>query len=167
MPGVFHMRHTGLPENKFIKGQPEKGVDLAEDLTRICAMVGGENIAAVFVEPTAGSFGVLPPPKGYLDRLRAICDQHGILLVFDEVITGWGRMGAAFGAQKFNVTPDLLTMAKAVTNAAQPLGAVASTSLQQFSRASRGVNASMAARRALVLISPTGPRGRVDTTPDL
>jgi beta-alanine--pyruvate transaminase len=125
LPGVFHMRHTALPENKFVRGQPEKGADLAEDLARICNMVGGENIAAVFVEPTAGSFGCLPPPIGYLNRLREICDQHGILLVFDEVITGWGRMGAAFGAQKFGVTPDLLTMAKAVTNGSQPLGAVA------------------------------------------
>jgi beta-alanine--pyruvate transaminase len=124
LPGVFHMRHTGLPQNKFVRGQPEEGADLAEDLARICAMVGGENIAAVFVEPTAGSFGCLPPPKGYLNRLRQICDQHGILLVFDEVITGWGRMGAAFGAQAFGVTPDLLTMAKAITNASQPLGAV-------------------------------------------
>ena len=124
LPGVFHMRHTALPQNKFVRGQPEEGADLADDLARICAMVGGENIAAVFVEPTAGSFGCLPPPKGYLNRLRKICDQHGILLVFDEVITGWGRMGAAFGAQAFDVTPDLLTMAKAITNASQPLGAV-------------------------------------------
>lgn len=125
MPGVHFMRHTALPENKFVRGQPETGADLAEDLQRICAMVGGDNIAAVFVEPTAGSFGCLPPPKGYLDRIRAICDQHGILLVFDEVITGWGRMGANFGAQAFGVTPDLMTMAKAITNGAQPLGAVA------------------------------------------
>jgi beta-alanine--pyruvate transaminase len=125
LPGVYHMRHTAIPENRFSRGQPEKGADLAEDLQRICGLVGGDNIAAVFVEPTAGSFGCLPPPKGYLDRLREICDQHGILLVFDEVITGWGRMGAAFGAQAFNVTPDLLTMAKAITNGAQPLGAVA------------------------------------------
>jgi beta-alanine--pyruvate transaminase len=125
MAGVYHMRHTALPENKFVRGQPEKGAELAEDLLRICNLVGGENIAAVFVEPAAGSFGCLPPPKGYLNRLREICDQQGILLVFDEVITGWGRMGAAFGAQKFGVTPDILTMAKAVTNAAQPLGAVA------------------------------------------
>jgi beta-alanine--pyruvate transaminase len=125
LPGVYHMRHTGLPQNKFVRGQPEHGADLAEDLARICGLVGAENIAAVFVEPAAGSFGCLPPPKGYLNRLREICDQHGILLVFDEVITGWGRMGAAFGAQKFGVTPDLLTMAKAMTNASQPLGAVA------------------------------------------
>ena len=125
LPGVHFMRHTALPENRFAMGQPEAGADLAEDLQRICTLVGGDNIAAVFVEPTAGSFGCLPPPVGYLDRIRAICDQHGILLVFDEVITGWGRMGAAFGAQKFGVTPDLLTMAKAITNGAQPLGAIA------------------------------------------
>ena len=125
LPGVHFMRHTALPENRFVRGQPETGGDLAEDLQRICTMVGGDNIAAVFVEPAAGSFGCLPPPKGYLDRIRAICDQHGILLVFDEVITGWGRMGAPFGAQKFGVTPDLMTMAKAITNGAQPLGAIA------------------------------------------
>ncbi|HYF59341.1 MAG TPA: aminotransferase class III-fold pyridoxal phosphate-dependent enzyme [Burkholderiaceae bacterium] len=125
LPGVHFMRHTALPENRFVRGQPERGADLAEDLARICAMVGGDNVAAVFVEPTAGSFGCLPPPRGYLQRLREICDAHGILLVFDEVITGWGRMGAPFGAQAFGVTPDLLTMAKAITNGAQPLGAVA------------------------------------------
>ncbi len=125
LAGVYHMRHTALPENKFVKGQPEKGADLAEDLLRFCNLYGGENIAAVFVEPTAGSFGCLPPPQGYLNRLREICDQQGILLVFDEVITGWGRMGANFGAQAFGVTPDLLTMAKAITNGAQPMGAVA------------------------------------------
>ena len=125
LAGVYHMRHTALPENKFIKGQPEHGADLAEDLQRFCNLLGGENIAAVFVEPTAGSFGCLPPPKGYLQRLRKTCDEQGILLVFDEVITGWGRMGANFGAQAFGVTPDLLTMAKAITNGAQPMGAVA------------------------------------------
>ena len=125
LAGVYHMRHTALPDNKFIKGQPDQGADLAEDLQRFCNLLGGENIAAVFVEPTAGSFGCLPPPKGYLQRLRKICDEHGILLVFDEVITGWGRMGANFGAQAFGVTPDLLTMAKAITNGAQPMGAVA------------------------------------------
>jgi beta-alanine--pyruvate transaminase len=123
--GVYHMRHTALPENKFVKGQPQTGAELAEDLARFCQLYGGENIAAVFVEPTAGSFGCLPPPKGYLNRLREICDQNGILLVFDEVICGWGRMGANFGAQAFGVTPDVLTMAKALTNGAQPMGAVA------------------------------------------
>jgi len=125
LAGVYHMRHTALPENRFVKGQPEHGAELADDLQRFCQLYGGENIAAVFVEPTAGSFGCLPPPKGYLDRLRAICDAHGILLVFDEVITGWGRMGANFGAQAFGVTPDIMTMAKAITNGAQPMGAVA------------------------------------------
>jgi beta-alanine--pyruvate transaminase len=125
LAGVYHMRHTALPENKFVRGQPEKGAELADDLLRFCNLYGGENIAAVFVEPAAGSFGCLPPPKGYLNRLREICDQQGILLVFDEVITGWGRMGANFGAQAFGVTPDLLTMAKAITNGAQPMGAVA------------------------------------------
>ena len=125
LAGVHHMRHTALPQNRMVRGQPEQGAELADDLQRYCNLLGGENIAAVFVEPTAGSFGCLPPPKGYLDRLRAICDEHGILLVFDEVITGWGRMGANFGAQAFGVTPDLMTMAKAITNGAQPMGAVA------------------------------------------
>ncbi len=113
LPVVYHMRHTALPENRMVKGQPERGAELADDLNRFCQLYGAENIAAVFVEPTAGSYGCLPPPKGYLDRLRQICDQNGILLVFDEVICGWGRMGANFGAQAFSVTPDLLTMAKA------------------------------------------------------
>jgi beta-alanine--pyruvate transaminase len=125
LAGVYHMRHTALPENRYSPGQPNTGVELAEDLQRLCTLYGGENIAAVFVEPVAGSFGCLPPPIGYLNRLREICDQHGILLVFDEVITGWGRMGEAFAAQRFAVTPDLLTMAKAITNGAQPMGAVA------------------------------------------
>ncbi|MGH1357459.1 MAG: aminotransferase class III-fold pyridoxal phosphate-dependent enzyme [Burkholderiaceae bacterium] len=125
LSGVYHMRHTQLEENRFAKGQPEHGAELADDLTRFCQLYGGENIAAVFVEPVAGSFGCLPPPKGYLDRLRQICDEHGILLVFDEVITGWGRLGHTFAAQAFGVTPDLMTMAKAITNGAQPMGAVA------------------------------------------
>jgi beta-alanine--pyruvate transaminase len=125
LPVVYHMRHTGLPENRMVKGQPERGAELADDLQRFCQLYGAENIAAVFVEPTAGSYGCLPPPKGYLDRLRRICDDNGILLVFDEVICGWGRMGANFGAQAFGVTPDLMTMAKALTNGAQPMGAVA------------------------------------------
>ncbi len=125
LAGVYHMRHTALPQNRFVKGQPEHGADLADDLLRFCQLYGGENIAACFVEPAAGSYGCLPPPKGYLNRLREICDAHGILLVFDEVITGWGRMGANFGAQAFGVTPDLMTMAKALTNGAQPMGAVA------------------------------------------
>jgi beta-alanine--pyruvate transaminase len=125
VPGVVHMRHTALPENRFAPGQPEKGAELADDLARLCGLVGGSNVAAVFVEPIAGSTGCLPPPRGYLDRLRELCDEHGILLVFDEVITGWGRTGHPFAAHAFGVTPDLLTMAKAITNGMQPMGAVA------------------------------------------
>ena len=125
MPGVLHMRHTHLPEHKFVKGQPETGAELANDLERIATNFGAENIAACIVEPTAGSTGTLVPPKGYLNRLREICDKHGILLIFDEVITGWGRMGSAFAAQEFGVTPDVMTMAKATTNGVVPMGAVA------------------------------------------
>ena len=125
MPGVVHMRHTHLPEHKFVRGQPKTGVELANDLERIATNFGAENIAACIVEPTAGSTGALIPPKGYLNRLREICDKHGILLIFDEVITGWGRMGSAFAAQEFGVTPDLITMAKATTNGIVPMGAVA------------------------------------------
>tara|TARA_Y100000590_G_scaffold412811_1_gene508071 strand:+ start:25 stop:1368 length:1344 start_codon:yes stop_codon:yes gene_type:complete len=125
MPGVVHMRHTHLPEHKFVSGQPETGVELANDLERICANFGAENIAACIVEPIAGSTGTLVPPKGYLQRLREICDKNGILLIFDEVITGWGRTGSAFGSQEFGVTPDLMTMAKATTNGIVPMGAVA------------------------------------------
>ena len=125
MPGVIHMRHTHLPEHKFIKGQPETGAELANDLERIATNFGAENIAACIVEPTAGSTGALIPPKGYLNRLREICDKHGILLIFDEVITGWGRMGSAFAAQEFGVTPDIITMAKATTNGIVPMGVVA------------------------------------------
>ncbi len=125
MPGVVHMRHTHLPEHKYISGQPETGAEFAEDLERICLNFGAENIAACIVEPVAGSTGTLVPPKGYLQRLREICDKHGILLIFDEVITGWGRMGSAFGAQEFGVTPDIMTMAKATTNGIVPMGVVA------------------------------------------
>ena len=127
MPNVHHLRHTHLPENHFVKGQPETGADLADDLERIAGHIGAENIAACIVEPVAGSTGTLVPPKGYLQRLREICDKHGILLIFDEVITGWGRMGEPFAAQAFGVTPDMMTMAKAVTNGVVPLGAVASS----------------------------------------
>tara|TARA_A100001015_G_scaffold32697_1_gene36242 strand:+ start:591 stop:1937 length:1347 start_codon:yes stop_codon:yes gene_type:complete len=125
MPGVVHMRHTHLPEHKFVSGQPETGVELAEDLERICTNFGAENIAACIVEPIAGSTGTLVPPKGYLQRLREICDKHGILLIFDEVITGWGRTGSPFASQEYGVTPDLITMAKATTNGISPLGVVA------------------------------------------
>ena len=125
VPGVVHMRHTHLPENRFARGLPEKGGELADDLARLGALHGFANIAAVFIEPIAGSTGCLPPPRGYLERVRELCDEHGILLVFDEVITGWGRTGHNFAAQAFGVTPDLITMAKALTNGAQPMGAVA------------------------------------------
>jgi len=125
MPGVVHMRHTHLPEHKFVRGQPETGVELANDLERIATNFGAENIAACIVEPTAGSTGTLVPPKGYLKRLREICDKHGIILIFDEVITGWGRMGSVFASQEFGVTPDVITMAKATTNGVVPMGAVA------------------------------------------
>ena len=125
MPGVLHIRHTHLPEHKFVSGQPETGVELANDLERICENFGGENIAACIVEPVAGSTGCLVPPKGYLQKLREICDRHGILLIFDEVITGWGRMGSVFASQEFGVVPDMMTMAKATTNGVVPMGVVA------------------------------------------
>ena len=125
MPGVLHMRHTHLPEHNFVSGQPETGAEIADDLERICTNFGSENIAACIVEPIAGSTGTLVPPKGYLQRLREICDKHGILLVFDEVITGWGRTGSPFASQEYGVTPDIITMAKATTNGISPLGAVA------------------------------------------
>ena len=125
MPGVQHISHTHLPEHKFVSGQPETGDYLANDLETICANFGGENIAACIVEPIAGSTGTLVPPKGYLQKLREICDKHGILLIFDEVITGWGRTGSKFAAQEFEVTPDIMTMAKATTNGVVPMGVVA------------------------------------------
>jgi len=125
MPGVLHMRHTDLPEHKFVSGQPETGAEIANDLERICENFGGENIAACIVEPVAGSTGCLVPPKGYLEKLREICDKHGILLIFDEVICGWGRMGSVFASQEFGVVPDMMTMAKATTNGVVPMGVVA------------------------------------------
>ncbi len=125
LPGIVHLRHTHLPENRFTPGEGAHGAELADDLTRFVNLHGAENIAACVVEPIAGSTGCLVPPRGYLRRLREICDQHGILLVFDEVITGFGRTGAPFAAQSFGVTPDMITLAKALTNGAQPMGAVA------------------------------------------
>jgi beta-alanine--pyruvate transaminase len=125
LPNVVHMRHTVQPEHRFIRGQAEHGAGLADDLQRFVDLYGAKTIAACFVEPIAGSTGVLVPPKGYLQRLREICDAHGILLVFDEVICGFGRTGRAFGADSFGVVPDMMTMAKALTNGAQPMGAVA------------------------------------------
>jgi beta-alanine--pyruvate transaminase len=125
LAGVDHIRHThDLARNAFSVGQPEHGAELADDLERLVALHDASTIAAVIVEPIAGSTGVLLPPKGYLERLRAICDRHGILLIFDEVITGFGRTGQPFAAQTFGVTPDLITCAKGITNGAVPMGAV-------------------------------------------
>ncbi|HEX9770048.1 MAG TPA: aminotransferase class III-fold pyridoxal phosphate-dependent enzyme, partial [Kiloniellales bacterium] len=125
LPGCAHMRHTWLEENRFTVGQPETGAELADDLQRFVELHGDDTIAACIVEPIAGSIGCLVPPKGYLDRLREICDKYGILLIFDEVICGFGRTGKQFGADSFGVTPDLMTMAKALTNGVVPMGAVA------------------------------------------
>ena len=125
MPGVLRMRHTQLPDHKFVEGQPDTGIELANDLEKFVKEHGEDSIAACIVEPIAGSTGILVPPKGYLDRLRKICDKHGILLIFDEVITGWGRTGSPFAAQEFNVTPDIMTLAKATTNGVVPMGVVA------------------------------------------
>lgn len=128
LAGVDHLPHTHLPHlNAFTKGQPEHGANLADDLERIVALHGAETIAAVIVEPMAGSTGVLMPPKGYLEKLRAITKKHGILLIFDEVITGFGRLGSAFAAQHFNVIPDMMTTAKGLTNGVIPMGAVLTT----------------------------------------
>jgi beta-alanine--pyruvate transaminase len=125
LPGVDHIRHThDLARNAFSQGQPAHGADLAEDLERLVALHDASTIAAVIVEPVAGSTGVLIPPQGYLQRLREICDKHGILLIFDEVITGFGRTGQPFGAQSFGVTPDLMVVAKGITNGCVPMGAV-------------------------------------------
>jgi beta-alanine--pyruvate transaminase len=125
LPAVDHITHThNLEKNAYSRGQPEWGAHLADDLERLVALHDASNIAAVIVEPVAGSTGVLLPPKGYLQRLRQICDKHGILLIFDEVITGFGRTGSAFAARTFGVTPDIMTCAKALTNAAVPMGAV-------------------------------------------
>jgi beta-alanine--pyruvate transaminase len=119
-----HLSHTLLPENQFSRGQPEHGAHLADELEALVALHDASNIAAVIVEPFAGSAGVLPPPKGYLQRLRAICDRHDILLIFDEVITGFGRCGARTGAEFFGVTPDIANFAKQMTNGTVPMGAV-------------------------------------------
>jgi beta-alanine--pyruvate transaminase len=126
LTGVDHMSHThNLEHNAFSRGQPKWGAHLADDLERIVTLHGAETIAAVIVEPMAGSTGVLIPPVGYLERLREICDKHGILLIFDEVITAFGRIGGATAAGTLGVTPDMITMAKGLTNAAVPMGAVA------------------------------------------
>ncbi|WP_456306943.1 aminotransferase class III-fold pyridoxal phosphate-dependent enzyme [Muricoccus vinaceus] len=125
LPYVDHLPHTHDPaRNAFTRGMPEHGVELANKLEDLVAL-HGDTIAAVMVEPVAGSTGVLVPPKGYLKRLREICDKHGILLIYDEVITGFGRLGTDFGAERLGVVPDIMTMAKGLTNAAVPMGAVA------------------------------------------
>lgn len=125
LTGVDHIRHThDLSLNAFSRGEPEHGAEWADDLERIVQLHDASTIAAVIVEPVAGSAGVLLPPKGYLQRLRKICDDHGILLIFDEVITGFGRLGKPFGSEYFGVTPDLITAAKGLTNGCAPMGAV-------------------------------------------
>src|SRR3954447_8090299 len=123
--GVDHIRHThDLQKNSFSRGQPQSGAEFAEDLERVCTLHDPSTIAAVIVEPVAGSAGVLVPPQGYLQRLREICSKHGILLIFDEVITGFGRLGEPFGSQRLGVMPDLFTTAKGMTNGTVPMGAV-------------------------------------------
>jgi beta-alanine--pyruvate transaminase len=124
LPHVDHLPHTHSYEHAFTRGQPEWGAHLADDLERIVALHDASTVAAVIVEPVAGSTGVLPPPKGYLEKLRKICSKHNILLIFDEVITGFGRLGKGFAAEYFDVSPDMITMAKGMTNAAVPAGAV-------------------------------------------
>ena len=125
LAGVDHIRHThDLARNAFSRGVPAPGAELADDLERLVTLHDASTIAAVIVEPVAGSTGVLLPPKGYLQRLRDICDKHGILLIFDEVITGFGRLGSPFAATHFGVTPDLMTVAKGITNGCVPMGAV-------------------------------------------
>jgi beta-alanine--pyruvate transaminase len=119
-----HIPHTVLPENSFSRGMPDNGAHLADELEELVLLHDASNIAAVVVEPLSGTAGVLPPPRAYLNRLREICDKHDLLLIFDEVITGFGRMGSLTGAEEFGVTPDIMTMAKQITNGTQPLGAV-------------------------------------------
>ena len=119
-----HLAHTMLPENKFVKGMPKTGAERADDLLELIALHDASNIAAVIVEPLAGSAGVIPPPEGYLARLREICDQNNILLIFDEVITAFGRMGSKTGSEEFGVVPDMINVAKQMTNGTVPMGAV-------------------------------------------
>ncbi len=125
LPGVDHLRHTlDISRNAFSRGEPANGIELADDLERLVQLHDASTIAAVIVEPVVGSAGVIPPPKGYLKRLREICTKHGILMIMDEVITGFGRLGYPFAAQYFDVMPDILTCAKGLTNGAVPMGAV-------------------------------------------
>jgi beta-alanine--pyruvate transaminase len=125
LPGTSHLPHThDLARNAFSRGQPKHGVDFADALESLLVAVDPSTVAAAIVEPVTGAGGVLPPPVGYLERLREICDRHGILLIFDEVVTGFGRLGAPFAAQALGVTPDLITCAKGMTNGAVPMGGV-------------------------------------------
>ena len=125
LPGVDHLPATYDREHQaFSKGEPEWGAHLADDLERLVTLHGDTTIAAVIVEPMAGSTAVLPPPQGYLQRLRAICDKYGILLIFDEVITGFGRLGHAFAAERYGVVPDMITFAKGITSGSVPMGGV-------------------------------------------
>jgi len=125
VPGVDYIPHThDLKRNAFTRGEPEHGIELADELEKLVAFHDPSTIAAVFIEPIAGSTGVLIPPKGYLKRIREICDKHKLLLVFDEVITGFGRTGSPFAAQEFGVTPDMITGAKGLTNGCVPMGCV-------------------------------------------
>ncbi len=121
---IDHLAHTLLPQNRFSRGLPEHGAELADGLEELVGLHDASNIAAVIVEPFSGSAGMVVPPKGYLERLRALCTKHNILLIFDEVITGFGRAGGTFGADVFGVTPDIITCAKGLTNGAVPMGAV-------------------------------------------
>lgn len=122
--GVDHLKHAWKPGSEFTKGLPEHGAEYADELLSLIALHGAENIAAVMIEPVVGSGGVWMPPKGYLDRLRKITQEYDIVLIFDEVITGYGRIGKAFAAERFGVTPDIITTAKGLTNGAVPMGAV-------------------------------------------
>jgi len=127
LPGTVHIRHTFCEEQRFSNGQPEMGANFAEDLQRVVETFGAKSIAAVLVEPVAGSTGILVSPRGYLERIREICTENGILMIADEVGTGFGRTGAAFASERIGVVPDLMTMAKAITNGTVPMGAVAAS----------------------------------------
>ena len=125
VPGVDHLPHTHLIDrNAYSRGLPEHGVELADELENIIMLHHADNVAAVIVEPIAGSAGVILPPQGYLKRLREICDKHDVLLIFDEVITAFGRLGSAYAAKEFDVMPDIITTAKGLTAGTVPMGAV-------------------------------------------
>ncbi len=160
LPGVDHLPHThNLEHNAFSRGQPRWGAQLADELERIVQLHDASTIAAVIVEPMAGSTGVLVPPVGYLERLRAICDRHGILLIFDEVITGFGRLGSSFAAEHFSVLPDMVTLAKGLTNATIPMGAVGGAHADLSGVHGRAAGSNRASSR-LHLFGPSGGRRR-------